>query len=222
MAIQDEITRIANAKTTIANAITAKGGTVSGTIDTFASAISALSTSSEGGSTTTIHDIPFISIGINGDMYGSEYNVRINPFFICENNTFLFIADFALDKTNKEVIKSDTNIYGCVNYIDDNTINSIEGINYENYKNINGIENDYTGKTNLQLDILFLIKNSDSLLNAVYDRCICNVDTAIGLDIKDSEGNDVSDTEFLEHFLKCDNGIIVYDAVIATLRTKTD
>lgn len=49
MAIQDEITRIANAKTAIANAITAKGGTVSGTIDTFASAISVLSTSSEGG-----------------------------------------------------------------------------------------------------------------------------------------------------------------------------
>ena len=34
-------------------------------------------------------------------MYGSEYNVRINPLFICENNTFLFIADCAVDKTNK-------------------------------------------------------------------------------------------------------------------------
>lgn len=49
MAIQDEITRIANAKTAIANAITAKGGTVSGTIDTFASAINTLNTSSGGG-----------------------------------------------------------------------------------------------------------------------------------------------------------------------------
>ena len=57
MAIQDEITRIANAKTTIANAITAKGGTVSGTIDTFASAISALSPSSEGGGVQLLYMI---------------------------------------------------------------------------------------------------------------------------------------------------------------------
>lgn len=54
MAIQDEITRIANAKTAIANAITAKGGTVSGTIDTFASAISALSTSSGDSNTLSV------------------------------------------------------------------------------------------------------------------------------------------------------------------------
>lgn len=42
--IQTEITRIINAKAAIKTAIENKGGTVSGKIDTFASAINGLST----------------------------------------------------------------------------------------------------------------------------------------------------------------------------------